>query len=70
MDIPSTLRALATIWFAMTGSVPISDGDGGPRSATWVVMGGGAVKGLAHVGAWKAIRESRIAVAGINFGSG
>ena len=28
-------------------------------------MGGGAVKGLAHLGAWRAIRESGIAVAGI-----
>ena len=28
-------------------------------------MGGGAVKGLAHIGAWRAIQESGIAVAGI-----
>ena len=49
----------------MTASVPMSEGGADPRSATWVVMGGGAVKGLAHVGAWRAIRESGIAVAGI-----
>ena len=34
-------------------------------SGTWVVMGGGAAKGLAHVGAWKAIQEAGIRVAGI-----
>ncbi len=28
-------------------------------------MGGGAAKGLAHVGAWKAIQEAGIRVAGI-----
>ena len=28
-------------------------------------MGGGAAKGLAHVGAWKAIQEAEIPVAGI-----
>ncbi len=41
-------------------------GEGGaldPR--TWVIMGGGAAKGVAHVGAWKAIQEAGIAVAGI-----
>jgi len=49
----------------MTAPGPISEGGGDPRSATWIVMGGGAVKGLAHVGAWRAIRESGISVAGI-----
>ena len=34
-------------------------------SRTWVIMGGGAAKGLAHVGAWKAIQEAGIPVAGI-----
>ncbi len=33
--------------------------------AIWVVMGGGALKGLAHIGAWKAIQEAGIPVAGI-----
>ena len=49
----------------MMVSVPASEERVGPREATWVVMGGGAVKGLAHVGAWRAILEARISVAGI-----
>lgn len=36
-----------------------------PPEAIWLVMGGGALKGLAHVGAWKAIQEARVPVAGI-----
>ena len=35
------------------------------EDATWVVMGGGALKGLAHIGAWKAISEFRVPVRGI-----
>ena len=35
------------------------------RKQTWVIMGGGAAKGLAHVGAWRAIQEAGIPVAGI-----
>jgi NTE family protein len=31
----------------------------------WVVMGGGAAKGLGHIGAWKAIQEAGVPVAGI-----
>ena len=31
----------------------------------WVVLGGGGLKGLAHVGAWKAIEEAGVKVAGI-----
>ena len=34
-------------------------------SRIWVIMGGGAAKGFAHVGAWKAIQEAEIPVAGI-----
>ena len=49
----------------MTAPGLISEGGSDPRSAIWIVMGGGAVKGLAHLGAWRAIRESGIAVAGI-----
>jgi NTE family protein len=49
----------------MTAPGLISEGGSDPRSAIWIVMGGGAVKGLAHLGAWQAIRESGIAVAGI-----
>ncbi len=37
----------------------------GLDSRPWVIMGGGATKGLAHVGAWKAIKEAEIPVAGI-----
>ena len=31
----------------------------------WVVLGGGGLKGLAHVGAWQAIEEAGVEVAGI-----
>ena len=31
----------------------------------WVVLGGGGLKGLAHVGAWQAIEEAAVEVAGI-----
>ena len=34
-------------------------------SPLWVIMGGGAAKGFAHVGAWRAIQETEIPVAGI-----
>ncbi len=37
----------------------------GRDSQTWVIMGGGAAKGFAHVGAWKAIQEAEIPVVGI-----
>ncbi len=37
----------------------------GLDSRTWVIMGGGAAKGFAHIGAWKAIQEAEIPVAGI-----
>ncbi len=37
----------------------------GLDSSVWVILGGGAAKGLAHVGAWKAIQEAEIPVAGI-----
>ena len=33
--------------------------------AVWLVMGGGALKGLAHIGAWKAVQEAGVPVAGI-----
>ncbi len=41
------------------------DGAERPEDVTWVVMGGGALKGLAHVGAWKAVLESGVPVSGI-----
>lgn len=31
----------------------------------WLVLGGGGLKGLAHIGVWRALAESRIQVAGI-----
>jgi NTE family protein len=31
----------------------------------WLVMGGGALKGLAHLGVWRALEESGIRIAGI-----
>jgi len=39
-----------------------SEGAGG---APWLVLGGGGLKGLAHIGAWKALEEARIRPAGI-----
>ena len=50
---------------AVTDSNGVSGIGRGADSGTWVVMGGGAAKGLAHVGAWKAIQEAGISVAGI-----
>ncbi len=32
---------------------------------TWVVLGGGGMKGLAHVGAWEALEEAGVAVRGV-----
>ena len=40
-------------------------GPDGAGDAIWLVMGGGALKGLAHIGAWKAVQEAGIRVAGI-----
>lgn len=37
----------------------------GLGEAPWVVMGGGGLKGLAHVGAWQAIEEAEFPVRGI-----
>jgi len=31
----------------------------------WLVLGGGGLKGLAHIGAWRALREASVEVAGI-----
>ena len=39
--------------------------DGGSEQAVWLVLGGGALKGLAHIGAWKAVQEAGVPVAGI-----
>lgn len=41
-------------------------GDSGPLgSAPWAVLGGGALKGLAHVGAWRAVEEAGMEIRGI-----
>ena len=40
-------------------------GSGASLAGLWLVLGGGGVKGLAHIGAWRAIEEAGIAVAGI-----
>ena len=45
----------------MTTGISRSSGD----DAVWLVMGGGALKGLAHIGAWKAVREAGIPIAGV-----
>lgn len=50
---------------AVTYSKQVSGTGREVDSRTWVIMGGGAAKGLAHVGAWKAIQEAEIPVAGI-----
>ncbi len=31
----------------------------------WLVLGGGGLKGLAHIGAWRALRETGVRVAGV-----
>lgn len=43
----------------------ISEGFAAESTAPWLVFGGGGVKGLAHVGAWKALVEAGIRPAGI-----
>lgn len=49
----------------VSGSNQRSRSGRGLDSRTWVIMGGGAARGFAHVGAWKAIQEAEIPVAGI-----
>lgn len=43
----------------------LSEGFEGVTTAPWVVLGGGGLKGLAHVGAWRALDESGLRPAGI-----
>lgn len=50
---------------ALTGADKLPGKGGGLDSRVWVILGGGAAKGLAHVGAWRAIQEAGIPVAGI-----
>lgn len=42
-----------------------SGGGGDRRSGTWLVLGGGGLKGLAHIGAWRALREAGVQLDGI-----
>jgi NTE family protein len=45
------------------GATP--DGAGSSRGGTWLVLGGGGLKGLAHVGAWQALTDSGVRIDGI-----
>ncbi len=52
-------------WFRRTldssgKPTPLQEGEG-----VWLVLGGGGLKGLAHVGAWKALQEADVQVEGI-----
>lgn len=40
-------------------------GGGGRRSGTWLVLGGGGLKGLAHIGAWQVLQEAGVPLDGI-----
>jgi len=40
-------------------------GAGEPLALPWLVLGGGGLKGLAHVGAWQALTEAGVRPAGI-----
>lgn len=46
-----------------TGTPPYGVGSLGKR--VWLVLGGGGLKGLAHVGAWRALSEAGVEVQGI-----
>lgn len=46
-----------------TGTPPTDLGSLGER--IWLVMGGGGLKGLAHIGVWRALGEARVRVSGI-----
>lgn len=43
----------------------ISVGSKGGREGPWLVLGGGGLKGLAHVGVWRALEEAGVRPAGI-----
>ena len=42
-----------------------SEGFADVSEAPWLVLGGGSLKGLAHIGAWRALREADISPTGI-----
>lgn len=43
----------------------IRPGRGELGDRVWLVLGGGGLKGLAHIGAWRAIEESGVRIAGV-----
>ena len=49
----------------MTTSMEHGDASDSTGDVTWLVMGGGALKGLAHIGAWKAVQEAGVRIAGV-----
>jgi NTE family protein len=49
----------------LTTGTDITDAAEASTDVIWLVMGGGALKGLAHIGAWKAVQEAGLRVAGI-----
>lgn len=46
-----------------TGKPDVDPGSLGER--IWLVLGGGGLKGLAHIGAWRALCEAGVSVAGV-----
>jgi NTE family protein len=49
----------------VTTGTGVTQAEEASKDAIWLVMGGGALKGLAHIGAWKAVQEAGLRVAGI-----
>ena len=43
----------------------VSGHSGGSAPDPWLVLGGGGLKGLAHIGVWRAFREAGVRVGGI-----
>ena len=44
---------------------PVAAGPTPGRGGTWLVLGGGGLKGLAHVGAWEALHDAGVRIDGI-----
>lgn len=65
------VNASRTAIFAWKRGNSMSDKDFGPATIgplgprPWLVLGGGGVKGLAHVGVWRRMEEAGVSVAGI-----
>jgi len=45
---------------ATSGNAPLQNGRG-----RWLVLGGGGLKGLGHIGAWRALREAGVQIDGV-----